>query len=211
MNLYLHDIETFAIKRGDTLRDPRFRDPDGSLSRFDAVIANPPFSLKNWGRSAWAEDPFGRAELGVPPEGFGDFAFVEHMLASMRKGYGRLAVVMPHGVLFRSGVERDIRKNLLQTGSVEAIIGLPPNLFYNTPIPAAIILCRSQIDAARAGSVLVVDASARFRKGRNQNEMTTDDVAAVVDAYNAVDEQTSANDVHARRSRCKKLRATTGT
>jgi len=90
MNLYLHDIETFSIKRGDTLRDPRFREPDGSLTRFDAVIANPPFSLKNWGRAAWLDDPFGRADFGVPPESYGDLAFVEHMLTSMRHQCGRL-------------------------------------------------------------------------------------------------------------------------
>lgn len=182
MNLYLHDIETFAIKRGDTLRDPRFREADGSLSRFDAVIANPPFSLKNWGRAAWTDDPFGRAEYGVPPESYGDLAFVEHMVTSIRADSGRLAVVMPHGALFRGGVERDIRRNLLSAGVVEAVVGLPPNLFYSTSIPAVVLVCRRQLPQSREGNVLFVDASARFKKGRNQNEMMEDDIAAVVAA-----------------------------
>lgn len=195
MNLYLHDIETFSIKRGDTLRDPRFREPDGSLTRFDAVIANPPFSLKNWGRSSWGDDPYGRAEFGVPPEGYADLAFVEHMLVSMERSSGRLAVVMPHGVLFRSGVEQDIRRALIEANVVEAVIGLPPNLFYNTTIPAAVLVCRPA-DADRE-HVLFIDASARFKKAKNQNEMTDDDVAAVVEAYRGT-EGGDAKSVHAR-------------
>lgn len=180
MNLYLHDIETFAIKRGDTLREPRFRQPDGSLSRFDAVIANPPFSLKNWGRAGWVDDPFGRAELGVPPESYGDFAFVEHMLVSMNQGSGRLAVVMPRGVLFRSGAEQAIRAALMESGVLDAVIGLPGNLFYNTTIPACVLVCR----AGRAAEepVLFVDGGGRFVKTANKNEMTTADVTAVVTA-----------------------------
>lgn len=184
MNLYLHDIETFSIRRGDTLRDPRFREPDGSLTSFDVVIANPPFSLKNWGRTGWADDPYGRAELGVPPESYADFAFVEHMLVSMKHTSGRLAVVMPHGVLFRRGAEAQIRQRLVEAGLLEAVIGLPPNLFYNTTIPAAILLCRG----GRATSeVLFVDASARFRSEKNQNEMRPEDVVAVVHAVRGAD------------------------
>lgn len=185
MNLYLHDIETFSIKRGDTLRDPRFRESDGSLSRFDAVIANPPFSLKNWGRAAWTDDPFGRADFGVPPDGYADLAFVEHMIVSMAPGSGRIAVVMPHGVLFRAGVEREIRRELVQQGLVDSVIGLAPNLFYNTTIPAAVLVCRSTPRPETQGEVLFIDASACFRKLRNQNEMTNDHVSAVVETYNS--------------------------
>jgi type I restriction enzyme M protein len=187
MNLYLHDIETFSIKRGDTLRDPRFREPDGSLTRFDAVIANPPFSLKNWGRAGWADDPYGRSAYGVPTDSFGDLAFVEHMLASIAPGRGRLTVVMPHGALFRGGVERGIRQKIIEAGLLEAVIGLPPNLFYSTSIPAAVLVCRATPDVARAGHVLFVDASARFQKLRNQNEMAPTDVLAVVEAYRTGD------------------------
>ena len=187
MNLYLHDIETFSIRRGDTLRDPRFREPDGSLTQFDVVIANPPFSLKNWGREVWLDDRFGRAEFGVPPEQYGDLAFVEHMLTSMNSDHGRLAVVMPHGVLFRKGTERTIRRNLLQKGLIRTVISLPPNLFYNTQIPACILVC-GPADETRS-SVLFVDGSRRYRKGQNQNEMSPADVAAVVEAVGVPQER----------------------
>jgi len=196
MNLYLHDIETFSIKRGDTLREPRFREPDGSLTRLDAVIANPPFSLKNWGRAAWADDPFGRSAYGVPPENYADLAFIEHMVASMKPMTGRVAVVMPHGVLFRSGVERGIRRQLVQEGLIEAVIGLPPNLFYSTSIPAAILVCRAIVSGPRRDEVLFVDASGRFKKGRNQNEMAAEDVDAVVQQYRSYGTATSQTAVH---------------
>ena len=198
MNLYLHDIETFSIKRGDTLRDPRFREPDGSLTRFDAVIANPPFSLKGWGRASWADDPYGRASLGTPPENYADLAFVEHMLASMRERTGRVAVVMPHGVLFRGGVERDIRAGIIGSGHLEAVIGLPVNLFYSTSIPASVLILRAQPRPTLEGHVLVIDASGRFRKAPNQNEMTAEDVAAVATAYKDGALASDAEGVHVR-------------
>lgn len=198
MNLYLHDIETFSIKRGDTLRDPRFREADASLTRFDAVIANPPFSLKNWGRGGWADDPFGRADYGVPPESYADLAFLEHMVCSMKAGTGRLAVVMPHGVLFRSGAEQGIRAALIQAGVLEAVIGLPPNLFYNTTIPAAVLVCRAPNQGRPSDDVLFIDASARFKKAKNQNEMTPDDAAVVVGAYRDRTESPDAAGVHVR-------------
>jgi type I restriction enzyme M protein len=103
MNLFLHDIEDFRIRRGDTLRDPKFKTPAGELEHFEIVIANPPFSLTNWGQGAWTTDPYRRSRYGVPPATKGDFAFVEHMVASMSSGNGRVAVVMPQGVLFRGG------------------------------------------------------------------------------------------------------------
>lgn len=183
MNLYLHDIETFKIVREDTLRNPRLRTLEGGLMRFDMIVANPPFSLKKWGREGWADDPFGRSAFGVPPDSFGDYAFVQHMLTTMRPGTGRLAVVMPRGVLFRGGSEGSIRQRLIHSGLLEAIVGLPPNLFYNTTIPACIVVCRSTPSPERQDHVLFVDASRRFVKGRNQNEMTAADVDAVVAAY----------------------------
>lgn len=183
MNLYLHDIETFAIKRGDTLREPRFREQDGALTRFDAVIANPPFSLKEWGWENWAEDPFGRADYGVPPKGYADLAFVEHMLVSMNETSGRVAVVLPHGVLFRSGTEKEIRRRIVEKGQLDAVIGLAPNLFYNTPIPACVLVFRATPREGRDEQVLFIDAAARFKKGKNQNELPDVDVAAILEAY----------------------------
>lgn len=173
MNLYLHDIETFSVKVGDTLWNPRLRSKDGSLQTFDVVIANPPFSIGKetpWGHERWAEDPWGRATHGVPPKGRADFAFVEHMLASMNPTTGRLAVVMSHGVLFR-GAEHHIRRSLLEGLLLDMVIGLPPNVFYGTPLAACLLVCRAQ---PRDGdpSVLFIDASARFAKGKPKNVMS---------------------------------------
>jgi type I restriction enzyme M protein len=183
MNLYLHDIEDAKVLRGDTLRDPKFRDARGRLERFDVVIANPPFSLKNWGADTWASDPWGRASCGVPPAGSGDFAWVQHMVASMRPETGRLGVVMPHGVLFRGGVEGAIRQCLITHDQLEAVVGLPTNLFYSTSIPACLLIFRATKHPDRKAAVLFVDGSARFTKGRNQNQMSPEDVDAIVAAY----------------------------
>lgn len=182
MNLYLHDIETFTIRAGDTLRNPRLREQDGALQRFDAVIANPPFALKKWGHEAWAGDPFGRSDLGVPPAGSGDFAFIEHMVASMTPKTGRMAVVMPHSVLFKTGDEGTIRRNLLNTGWLEAVVALPRNLFYSTTIAACVLVLRRDADA-RENGVLFIDASKQFVKTRNKNEMDVEHIDAVVSAY----------------------------
>lgn len=180
MNLYLHDVEDSKVLRGDTLRDPKFRDVNGRLQRFDVVIANPPFSLKNWGADTWANDPWGRAACGVPPAGTGDLAWVQHMVASMKPGTGRLGVVMPHGVLFRGGVEGRIRQCLIEKDQLDAVIGLPANLFYSTSIPACLLIFRATKKEGRQGTVLFVDGSKRFTKGRNQNSMSPDDVEAIL-------------------------------
>lgn len=181
MNLYLHDIEDFQILRGDTLRDPKFRDTRGELSRFDVVIANPPFSLKNWGADQWVTDT--RAFCGVPPKNTADLAWVQHMVASMDPARGRVGVVMPHGVLFRGGAEATIRQCLVEGDRLDAVIGLPPNLFYSTSIPASLLIFRSAKPEGRKGKVLFVDGSARFAKGKNQNFMADEDITAVVAAH----------------------------
>lgn len=181
MNLFLHDIEDFRIVRGDTLRSPGLRNQDGTLSKFDAIVANPPFSLSNWGAEIWAGDP--RGALGVPPAKNGDFAWIEHMVYSMDSVSGRVAVVMPHGVLFRGGAEAKIREALIAADRLEAVVGLPGNLFYSTSIPACILVFRADKGAERRGHVLFIDGSARFTKGRNQNHMGDEDVAVLVKAY----------------------------
>jgi len=182
MNLFLHDLEDFRIVRGDTLRDPRFLERSG-IRKFDLVVANPPFSLKNWGADSWVDDPYRRAFCGVPPTGTADLAWVQHMVASMRSDTGRVGVVMPHGVLFRGGSEKSIRQCLIELDLLEAVIGLPPNLFYSTAIPACLLIFRAAKPTEQRGTVVFVDGSSSFGKGRSQNRMSDGDIEAILAAY----------------------------
>jgi type I restriction enzyme M protein len=186
MNLVLHGIEDFQVVREDTLRSPAFTDSStGGLATFDCVIANPPFSLKEWGRDLWEADPWGRAAFGLPPESYGDFAWVQHMVASMAAPTGRMAVVLPQGALFRKDAEGRIRKALLEQDLIEAVIGLAPNIFYGTGLaPAVVVLCRTK-PAARKRKVLVADASSLFRKGRAQNFLDSEHAAEIVGWFRA--------------------------
>lgn len=171
MNLVLHGIEDFQVAREDTLRTPAFTDSStGGLATFDCVIANPPFSLKEWGRDLWEADPWGRAQYGIPPESYGDYAFVQHMIASMASsGSSRMAVVLPQGALFRKSAEGSIRQALLEKDIVEAVIGLAPNLFYGTQLAGCVVILRRKKPKDRKNKVLIIDASSLFRKGRAQN------------------------------------------
>jgi type I restriction enzyme M protein len=196
MNLFLHDIEDFRIVRGDTLRSPGLRQGDGHISTFDVVVANPPFSLQNWGAETWAADT--RSVCGVPPAKNGDFAWVQHMIASMDKKTGRVGVVMPHGVLFRGGAEARIRQCLIEQDQLEAVIGLPGNLFYSTSIPACLLIFRSVKAKERRKHVLFIDGSARFEKNRNQNNLADDDVQAILDAYTTGDDPDGDGGVQVR-------------
>lgn len=181
MNLFLHGIEDFVVERGDTLRNPVFTDPStGGLATFDVVIANPPFSLENWGREIWENDPWGRAFAGLPTDSNGDMAWVQHMVKSMAARSGRMAVVLPQGALFRGGVEGAIRKHLLERDLVEAVIGLAPNLFYGTGLAACILVTRRRKANARKGKVLIADASSLFRKGRAQNYLEPEHAAEIL-------------------------------
>ncbi|MDQ0894486.1 type I restriction-modification system subunit M [Agromyces ramosus] len=184
MNLYLHGVEDFEIKRGDTFREPKLLDEQGRLRKFDIVIANPPFSLENWPSATWAKDPHKRALGGiVPPAKSADWAWIQHMLSTMKEGTGRVGVVMPHGVLFRGGREAEMRQYAIENELLEAVIGLPNNLFYSTSIPVCLLIFRATKPQAREGQVLVVDARARFKPGRNQNSLDDDDVKAIAGAY----------------------------
>lgn len=189
MNLVLHGIEDFQIVRGDTLRDPAFTDSaTGGLAQFDCVIANPPFSLKEWGLEVWESDPWGRAIFGPPPKSYGDYAWVQHMIASLAEGTGRMAVVLPQGALFRQGAEGRIRKAILEQDLVEAVIGLGPNIFYGTGLAPAVLTLRRAKPEGRKGKVLVVDASTLFRKGRAQNFLDPEHTSQIVGWIEAFDD-----------------------
>jgi len=182
MNLFLHGAADFQIVRGDTLRQPAFFSGD-NLATFDCVIANPPFSLENWGEEAWASDPFGRNFAGMPPAKSGDYAWVQHMIQSMAPATGRMAVVLPHGALFRMGREGAIRKKILGMDLLEAVIGLGPNLFYGTGLAACLLVFRRRKRPERRRKVLIVDASKEFKSGRAQNELLPEHVERIYGWY----------------------------
>jgi type I restriction enzyme M protein len=183
MNLFIHQVEDAKILREDTLNKPMFVDARGKLDQFDVVLANPPFSLKDWGAENWASDPHKRAIGGVPPRGNGDFAWVQHMIASMKPGTGRVGVVMPLGVLFRGGQEAKIRQYLIESDLLETVIGLAPNLFYGTTIPASLLIFRADKFPQNKKHVLFIDASKRFTRASNQNLLQNQDVADIHSAY----------------------------
>ena len=183
MNMLLHGLPDARIEKGDTIRDPKLVD-EGELLLYDRVIANPPFSLDEWGRDAAEIDGYGRFRFGVPPKTKGDLAFVQHMVAVLN-GTGRLGVVMPHGVLFRSSAEGRIRQGLLNEDLFEAVIGLAPNLFYGTGIPASILVLSRDKPAARKGRVLFIDASREFEEGSNQNRLRDRDIANISSTFHA--------------------------
>jgi len=190
MNLFLHDVDDASVKKGDTLRSPQHLDSKGHLMQFDRVLANPPFSLKPWGFEIWSEgDPFGRDLYGCPPQRYGDLAFLQHMLASLKPN-GMMGVVLPHGVLFRGKSEGRIRRGLLEDDLLEAVIGLPSNLFYGTTIPACIWILNRAKKASRRGKVLFVDGSREMQQGKNQNHLSEDNVARLRQAFKSfVDEE----------------------
>lgn len=183
MNVLLHGLSDPKIEKGDTIRDPKLRD-GGELMLFDRVIANPPFSLDEWGRDVAENDPYGRFRFGIPPKTKGDLAFVQHMIATTNMK-GMVGVVMPHGVLFRGAAEGEIRKGILQEDLVEAVIGLPTNLFYGTGIPAAILVFNRAKKPERKKKVLFIEASREFREGSAQNYLREEDVAKIAATFHA--------------------------
>lgn len=184
MNLYLHGLEDFQVVRGDTFREPKLLEKDGSLRTYSVIAANPPFSLQNWGADFWAHDPYSRAFGGeVPPAKNGDYAWIQQIVSTMAEDDGRAGIVMPHGVLFRGGKEGVIREQLVRSDMLEAIISLPNNLFYSTSIPVCLLIFRKKKPAERRGHVLFVDATKRFAAGKNQNTMSDEDIDVIHAAY----------------------------
>jgi type I restriction enzyme M protein len=212
MNCFLHGIEDFRIERGDTLAEPKLVEGD-RLQRFDVVLANPPYSIKQWNREAFAADPWGRNVFGVPPQGRADYAFQQHILASL-KGFndgrtltpasghpspsgrgaggegvgarkiasGRCAVLWPHGVLFRQE-EADMRRKLIEADLIECVLGLGPNLFYNSPMEACVVVCRTQKPKARRGKILFINAVNEVTRERAQSFLSDEHLQRVVRAY----------------------------
>jgi type I restriction enzyme M protein len=187
LNMFLHGFFNADIRKGDTLGEPQHKE-NGELMRFDRVIANPPFSLKNWGRETAEHDKLGRYRYGIPPKDAGDLAFVQHMIASLNQ-QGVMGVVVPHGVLFRGGQEGEIRKGILEDDLVEAVIGLPSGLFYGTGIPASLIIINKNKGAERKGKVLFINAELDYQEGKNQNILRDQDIEKIVgcfDTYNEI-------------------------
>ena len=182
MNMFLHGEDNHRIEWGDTLRHPLLLDDKGNLLRFDVVTANPPFSLSKWGHEDATDDPHGRYHRGVPPKTKGDYAFITHMIETLKNDTGRMGVVVPHGVLFRASSEGKIRQQLIEENLLDTVIGLPEKLFFGTGIPAAILLFKKN---KTDDTVLFIDASNEFKSGKNQNQLTEDNIAKIIETYKA--------------------------
>ena len=187
MSMFLHGVYNADIKLGDTLGEPKHT-KGGELMSFDRVIANPPFSLKKWGKEEADNDPYGRYPYGTPPKDAGDLAFIQHMIASLNNE-GKMGVVVPHGVLFRGSSEKAIRKGILEDDLLEAVIGLPSALFYGTGIPAALMIINKSKPAERKGKVLFINSELEYQEGKNQNKLRDEDIQHVMDVYDAYEDE----------------------
>ena len=181
MNCFLHGIEDFRIERGDTLAEPKLVQGD-RLMRFDVCLANPPYSIKQWDRAAFASDPWGRNLYGTPPQGRADYAFQQHIIQSLNPKTGRCAVLWPHGVLFRQE-ESDMRRKLIEADLIECVLGLGPNLFYNSPMEACVVICRTAKPKARKNKILLINAVNEVTRERAQSFLTDDHIERIVRAY----------------------------
>jgi len=182
MNMFLHGEDNHRIEWGDTIRNPKLLDGGASgttLKHFDIVVANPPFSLEKWGFEGAEADKFSRFRRGLPPRTKGDYAFILHMVETMKPGSGRMAVVVPHGVLFRGAAEGRIRQKLIEENLLDVVIGLPEKLFYGTGIPAAVLVFRKH---KADDKVLFIDASREYEAGKNQNVLREVDLQRILDA-----------------------------
>jgi type I restriction enzyme M protein len=211
LNMVLHRYESADLRKGDTLTNPQHKTDDTSLRLFDRVIANPPFSQKKWwsplekniktitdpktgkqkeqsvNYNKEVSDAFGRFQYGIPPRGYADLGFLQHMIAVLKQN-GRAGVVLPHGTLFRGGTEGDIRQKLLQADLIEGIVGLPSALFYNTGIPASIwIINKSKVEQLK-NKIVIIDASQEYKEGKNQNSLEDGNIERIIKSYDALAE-----------------------
>jgi len=181
MNLFLHGVKEFTIRAGDTLAVPTFLE-QGRLKKFDVVVANPPYSISNWDRDAFSTDKYGRNFLGTPPQGRADYAFIQHILSSMDTETGRCAILLPHGVLFRNE-ESDMRKKLIESDLVEAVIGIGKNLFYNSPMEACVLICRTKKPINRLGKVLFINAKHEVTRKNAESYLEDTHIKKISSAY----------------------------
>ena len=187
MNLVLHGVEDFRIAVGNTLSDPAFTERD-RLMTFDVVLANPPYSIKTWNRDAWRNDPWGRNVLGTPPQGRADYAFFQHILTSLDPRTGRCAILFPHGVLFRQE-EAAMRRGLIERDLVECVLGLGPNLFYNSPMEACVVVCRTRKPPERRSRLLFIDAVHQIGRDRAQSFLTPEHQKRILTVYQAFSDE----------------------
>lgn len=181
MNLLLHGVQDFEIVNADTLKVPAFTD-HAKLQQFDIVLANPPYSIKQWDKTAFESDKYGRNFLGVPPQNRADYAFFQHILKSLDPRTGRCAILFPHGILFRNE-ESEMRKNLVDTDMVECVIGIGKNLFYNSPMEACIVICRANKPADRRGKVLFINAKHEVTRKNAQSYLEQDHIDKIANTY----------------------------
>ena len=188
MNLVLHGVSDFDIRSGNTLHDPALIEGD-RLKAFDVVLANPPYSIKKWNREAWQSDQWGRNFLGTPPQGRADYAFFQHILKSMDPKRGRCAILFPHGVLFRKA-EANLRRNLVATDMVECVLGLGPSLFYNSPMEACVVICRSEKPKDRKGKTLFIDAVHEIARENTQSFLRSEHQSQILVAFQSFENKT---------------------
>lgn len=181
MNLFLHGVEYFEVVNDDTLKRPAFVD-HGELRQFDLCLANPPYSISTWNRDAFEHDPYGRNFLGTPPQGRADYAFFQHILKSLNPKTGRCAILFPHGVLTRNE-EKQMRENLIKQDLLECVIGIGKNLFYNSPMEACIVICRTNKSPERRGKVLFINAKNDVTRKNSQSYLEDSHIARIADAY----------------------------
>src|SRR5665648_217500 len=182
MNMFLHGFEDFHVVRGDTLSNPAFTEDD-RVKQFDIVIANPPYSIKQWNRNSWQHDPWGRNIYGTPSQGCADYAFFQHIISSLKEDTGRCAILWPHGVLFRDA-ELEMRKQLIESDIVDCVIGLGPNLFYNSGMEACIVVCSKIKPAERKGKVLLINGLEQVVEEKQMAFLSDENIQTLFGLYN---------------------------
>jgi type I restriction enzyme M protein len=181
MNMFMHNVDEFEIVQGDTLDCPQLL-KDDELRKFDVIMANPPYSVKRWNQQKWMNDPFGRNIWGTPPQGCADYAFQQHIIASLQENTGRCVVLWPHGVLFRDA-ESNLRKKMIEADLVDAVIGLGKNLFYNSSMESCLLVCRKKKPKERKGKVIFIDAKDEIRIERSAAYLKDEHINRIANTY----------------------------